>query len=35
MMMAGAVVATIPVIVLLVLFQKQIIKSMAYSGLKQ
>jgi multiple sugar transport system permease protein len=35
MMMAGAVVATIPVIVLLVLFQEQIIKSMAYSGLKQ
>ncbi|WP_448523383.1 carbohydrate ABC transporter permease [Pseudothermotoga sp.] len=35
MMMAGAVVATIPVIVLLLVFQKQIIRSMAYSGLKQ
>lgn len=35
MMMAGAVVATIPVIVLLIVFQKQIIRSMVYSGLKQ
>lgn len=35
MMMAGAVVATVPVIVLLIIFQKQIIRSIAYSGLKQ